>query len=699
MKELDRFAKNAKRGIQISTKLLALVGGVILLSCALVASASITVFALKETASTEKALVNTAKGAERVLEDWMVTVKSDALLASRNPDLQQAMAEKDSSRLQALTTLYNKDCDVEGICFVGTDGTVLNGGAAGIFSAGAKLGSSHAVSSALRGTGVEAFEPIGTSDYAAIYAAPVRYDGKIVGASVFAYDLCTDDYITLMKTGYDVECTIFKGDVRAITTIPGAKGTKLDNQEVINKVLNNGQPWDGRITLFGDSYMAVYSPLKNSDGSITGMLFIAKTLRNVEATRNATITTVVPMILFLAAIMIFFAMRFIKWLMWRIANVTNFLKELETGNADLTKRCKLFIRDEIGDLIIHFDLFMDKLQDIIRQVKDSKGELQVAGNDMAASTEDTTSAITEIIANIDGIGAQITNQMNSVNQTASAVNDISSNITSLNHMIEDQAAGVTQASSAVEQMIGNIRSVNSSVDKMASSFETLSADAQMGFTKQQDVNERIKQIENQSEMLQEANQAISSIAEQTNLLAMNAAIEAAHAGEAGKGFSVVADEIRKLSETSAAQSKTIGDQLSKIKDSITEVVAASTESSEAFASVSNKIKETDQLVIQIKSAMEEQNAGSKQIGDTLRSMNSSTVEVRKASGEMAGRNEHIMHEMKMLQDVTTSMKQSMDEMSVGARKINESGAALGDISQKVHGSIEKIGGQIDQFKI
>ncbi|HBG65049.1 MAG TPA: hypothetical protein DDW78_01065 [Treponema sp.] len=66
---------------------------------------------------------------------------------------------------------------------------------------------------------------------------------------------------------------------------------------------------------------------------------------------------------------------------------------------------------------------------------------------------------------------------------------------------------------------------------------------------------------------------------------------------------------------------------------------------------------------------------------------------------MAGRNEHIMHEMKMLQDVTTSMKQSMDEMSVGARKINESGAALGDISQKVHGSIEKIGGQIDQFKI
>lgn len=699
MKELDRFEKNAKRGVQISTKLLALVGGVILFSCVVVSAVSLTTFDRKQLNATEDSLVATANGAERILVDWMVTLKSDAQLTASSKELQEAVANKDSKQLQAFIKEYGSSVDVEGYCFVGADGTVLNGGASGIFSAGSKLSSSFAVSGALRGTATEAYEPIGSAEYAQIYAAPIRFGGKVVGASVFAYDLGTDDFITVMNRGHDVECTVFSGDTRIATTIPGAKGKKLDNQAILNQVLNQGKQWHGKVTLFEKPYLAVYSPVKNDNGNITGMLFIAKSMEVIEKTRNDTIAVVIPIVIILAVVMVLLSWRFIRWLMWRIQNVTNFLKELETGNADLTKRCKLFIRDEIGDLIIHFDLFMDKLQDIIKQLKDTKGNLQVAGRDMGASTADATTSITEIIANIEGIGAQITNQSSSVNQTADAVNNISSNITSLNGMIEDQSAGVSQASTAVEQMIGNIRSVNTSVDKMASSFETLATDAQTGFTKQQDVNERIKQIENQSEMLQEANQAISSIAEQTNLLAMNAAIEAAHAGEAGKGFSVVADEIRKLSETSSAQSKTIGDQLNKIKDSITEVVAASTESSEAFASVSNKIKETDQLVIQIKAAMEEQNAGSKQIGDALRAMNTSTMEVRNSSTEMSGRNEHIMREMRTLQDVTTSMKQSMDEMALGARKINESGAVLSDISQKVRDSIEKIGKEIDLFKV
>ena len=93
--------------------------------------------------------------------------------------------------------------------------------------------------------------------------------------------------------------------------------------------------------------------------------------------------------------------------MWRIYNVTNFLKELETGDADLTKRCKLLIRDEIGDLVIHFDKFLDKLQEIMGEVKGTKGELGESGNKLSVSTEDTSSAIMQILANIDGIHKQI----------------------------------------------------------------------------------------------------------------------------------------------------------------------------------------------------------------------------------------------------------------------------------------------------
>ena len=80
-------------------------------------------------------------------------------------------------------------------------------------------------------------------------------------------------------------------------------------------------------------------------------------------------------------------------------------------------------------------------------------------------------------------------------------------------------------------------------------------------------------------------------------------------------------------------------------------------------------------------------------------MNNSSLEVQRASKDMSSKNEKIMREMQSLQEATSNMQVSMDEMSQGARKINETGTALGDISHKVQKSIEKIGSEIDLFKV
>ena len=58
-----------------------------------------------------------------------------------------------------------------------------------------------------------------------------------------------------------------------------------------------------------------------------------------------------------------------------------------------------------------------------------------------------------------------------------------------------------------------------------------------------------------------------------------------------------------------------------------------------------------------------------------------------------------MQEVSKLKDASGNLNNSVGEINMSAKKIVETGAMLTDISVEMNRSIQKIGEEIDQFKV